>query len=694
MKETSVQYKAEMSEPFKGKWLISLSIGLIKEGFQATAHMVPPETPVSFLSNNMDENLFSNTDIYRKIATFEKDRCKADGSMVFMNKAHTNVGLPYYGLISEDVSDADGNINFEVSFNSSEGEVGLGALTLEFFETYPTSLTIKALASGEEVFSKTYSNDSLTFFTTDDFSDSADTLVLQIHSLNKPYSRFMCRYVLFGVGIVIPNEKFLSSTGSYKSFMHPKSIELPTQDLSLSIDNTDGTYDYDNPSSLSKLMETGQDIVLQIGYERLDGVVEYLPSESMELSSYDVDQTSLRLVAVDFLRNENEEVIFDDPTFFTEETTLYEVAQEVVKHLRNTTFTVELDDALKSVPMKFHQIVTTVKEALIQIASAARCIMEFTPQGVRIRRKDVNLNKISTGSDTGAIYSDNDFKDTNSVTNFADFQQNLVIANGNYLFPPEEKSNLKTGYVSNAVSDENGDFNEEVSFYVYSAEAIAPYYLTIEFLNATPVNLKIQTYLGDALVETLDFDEVNTKAFSTYHDFQTFDKMIVSTTKIAEPYRRLIVYHMYFDDYVYNIDPIVLDTKMPTCSIIEKTRDLYVRYAYSAPEEDGFLDIENYVIANCNLKGSSFEYDNDFVTTQEVAQDVADWLKEYYLAQMQYSIQFMGDPSLETDDIVRVPSDYSDDIIATIETNQIDFNGGGLRGKLIVRRNNNGVDNT
>lgn len=693
MKITSDAYKQEIAEPFRNRWYVTLYVGFIKEKFQFTAQL-EPISELSFLSTGANDHLFDNNEIDERVATFEQDLFKADGSSTFMNEAHNNVGLPFYGLISEDISDAEGNMSFQLGVTSSTGEKGLGGLTLEFMEdAYPTNLTIKALVDGEESFSRDYDNDSMIFTTTDDFGDEVDKLIIQVNKLNKPYCRFRLRYILLGVGIVFNNEDFLTSTGSYKQYMHSRSVELPTQDLTLKLDNYDNRFNFDRDGSLINLMEAGQDVSLQILYEMEDGTMEYIPEETVEISSFSADRSSLTLKAVDFLRNENAEITFEDSSFFTEETTLYDVAEEVVKYVENTTFRVEFDEALKSVPVKFRECKTTVKEALMMIASAGRCVMEFIPKGLRLRRKDIKHANMSSGSETGTPYSDNTFAVSGPITTYADFQQDLVKANGTSLFPPTSPL-ARTGYVSAEVSKEDGTFDGEVSFYITSDEGISPSYFICTFVGVTPVKYTITTYFDDKEVETLSFSDGDSSTIAYYHDFEVLNKVKITVTKILEPYRRVVVSYMGFDEYVYTIDENILENERPQAELTDVVRNIFVNYGYSAAEEDGYLTIPDSVQINCNSKGTDIEYDNYFITSEEVAREVGEWLKEYYQVQMVYSFSWMGDPSIEVNDTIRVPNEYNSNLICNIETNDVDFSNGGIRGKIEARRNVNGMDTT
>ena len=80
------------------------------------------------------------------------------------------------------------------------------------------------------------------------------------------------------------------------------------------------------------------------------------------------------------------------------------------------------------------------------------------------------------------------------------------------------------------------------------------------------------------------------------------------------------------------------------------------------------------------------EYDNPFITTEEVARETGEWLKSYYTTRIEYDFDYVGDPTLEVNDVIRLESDYNDNLLCDIEENEISFSNGGISGKIKARR--------
>ena len=775
MKQASKLYRNAMKDGWRsGEWLLHLYMGLIRENFQATAQVLS-EPQMSFQSDNYRLYIFDDRLIDERFASFEPDLVKADGSYIFTDSTEVESDLDYFGFISKELSDENGLINCQFDFNSKVGERGLRGLTLAFDEVYPTELTIICKSEGVEIFNKRYTNDDVVFITTDVFGDTADEMIVQIHKMNKPFTRFRLRYVLFGVGVNFTTDNFLTEGANLKSFMHPCSVALPTQDFSATIDNYGDDYNFDKDGSIVQLFTAGQDVIFKVGYQLENGTVETLPSTVLELNTFEVDQKSLRITAVDFLRNENTEVELTDPFFFAPpeignklrneyvlakqnkentidnaekifettktsldsqlsagtinqdqydeqldnaETTknndidnavntftpihnnimkqlgelstdMYAVANMIQNTVTNLDFAIYIDDSLRNIPMKFSHITTTTKEAIMMIASASRCIMDLKDKGLYIRRVDFSYDDTIVNSDDKTVNSDMDILTSTDAVKLGTFEPMRIMADGKAYFPGDYIPNgLKTGFISEAISDENGEFIVPPKIVIEDTkEAISPSYLNIKFNGVDIVKLQVTTYFNGEVKETLLFDNVNSDIFDVLRDFTAFNKMEISFHKIMQPHTRLYVSKASFDRYAYDITDELYENETPIGKQLDTIRNIIVSYQTSKMNEEGeFEDVVENVSIHCNEKGTDVEYNNPFITTEEVALTTGEWLKKYYGSQIQYDVPFIGDPSLEAYDLVKLESPYNENLLCDVENLETSFTNGGVRGKIIARR--------
>ena len=682
----SLQYREAMKFPFRNRWLMNLYIGFIQENFQKTAQ-VKIEPNFSFLSKNINDYLFSNPREKEKASTFEQNVFRADGTSSFLNKAHSFVEEINYGLVSENISDSACNLDFSMVFSSKQNHVGLKGLTMYFEDTFPVSMTIKAYEKGREVFSKNYTNDKDVFETTDVFGENADTLSVIVHKMNKPFVRFRTHYVIFGVGVAFDNRDFLTSGGAYRETFDICSVYLPTKEFSLELDNSDEKYNIDKIGSLVNLATVGQNVSLGFSYVHDDGRIESIPNEKLELDSFDISSNALTIRAVDFLRNENEDVEITHD-MFTERMTLYDLAMIVAKYIHNPTFSVDLDDSLKEVRVYPTYIKTSCKNALMMIAGAARCMMKLTGGGVRIRRTTYTQATLSFKANNEAPYSNmNQLFDKQSPVPLATFEHNYIQANGFTEFPLDSiNPSLKVGYVSDVISDKNGGFTNPPYIEISTDEIISISQFDIRFNDCTPKEITVETYLNGVFVEKLQLTNLNDKDSLIKHDFDSFNKMKITFNAIRESYRRVRVAHIGYSKRIYDLTYEECMEK-PTVSIEGSVRNIIVNYFNWGVDENGNETVlTNSFVIKCNALGTDIEYDNPFITSLENAKLVAEWLREYYSSQIFYEVPIVGDPSLETNDGIRIPDKYNDNILANIEMNEISFSRGGIGGKIRARR--------
>lgn len=126
--------------------------------------------------------------------------------------------------------------------------------------------------------------------------------------------------------------------------------------------------------------------------------------------------------------------------------------------------------------------------------------------------------------------------------------------NGNIELPrlPEEEQ-LYQGYVSNVMSDENGNYTTIPMVTITTSSPIQVIGLTMAFDNISkdyPTELRFTTYLSDSQVEQFI---VNPTAWSYIleHNFTYFDKLTIEFLKSNMPYRRA-----RFTNIIYGVERI------------------------------------------------------------------------------------------------------------------------------------------
>lgn len=137
-----------------------------------------------------------------------------------------------------------------------------------------------------------------------------------------------------------------------------------------------------------------------------------------------------------------------------------------------------------------------------------------------------------------------------SPSSFPSLAGNYTVANGGMYFLPRNVSGnvLNTGYVSSAISDENGEFGTNPVVTIVQEAACMYYGVKFVFGHALPAAITIRTYNNGSMVEEYEVAEKITKTLVILHDFDDFDTMEIEFTKTANPYNRIVVNYFSFGD--------------------------------------------------------------------------------------------------------------------------------------------------
>lgn len=161
----------------------------------------------------------------------------------------------------------------------------------------------------------------------------------------------------------------------------------------------------------------------------------------------------------------------------------------------------------------------------------------------------------------------------------------------------EKVFDFSTGYTSNAISDENGEFeqNPVVSFSFETSYKC--FGINIRFSGNLPKKFIVHTYVENESVESVTVEENISQNFELLYEFQEFDKMDIEFLETQVPYNRILIDYISFGaetDYTVRYDDLY---STPTGIQLEKIKNLNVyRQIYSpgAENEELVNDKLNY----------------------------------------------------------------------------------------------------
>lgn len=127
------------------------------------------------------------------------------------------------------------------------------------------------------------------------------------------------------------------------------------------------------------------------------------------------------------------------------------------------------------------------------------------------------------------------------------FDLNSMILDGASDFLPEDGL-AEIGFISERLSDENGDFVEPIVIEFISSETFASAGLTLRFdeiKNIYPTHIRIDWYNGDMLLDGSDFNPTSSNYFCN-KKVEFYNKFVITFYSLSVPFNRLILNHVEY----------------------------------------------------------------------------------------------------------------------------------------------------
>lgn len=216
-----------------------------------------------------------------------------------------------------------------------------------------------------------------------------DRITIGVSKWCLPYRRARIEEIIIGVEIAYSKKELFSFSHSQE--VDPISATLPKSEISLSVDNTDNSYNPNNPDSFANYLMERQAISAKYGY-KIGSRVEYIKCGTFYMSEWNAPQNGMtaNFIARDILE-------FMTNTYYrgvynTNGVSLYDLALDVLLDANlplNNDGSVnwEIDDVLKNVYTVAPLPLDTHANCLQLIANAGECVIYQDRKGVlRIER--------------------------------------------------------------------------------------------------------------------------------------------------------------------------------------------------------------------------------------------------------------------------------------------------------------------
>lgn len=534
MQKVSKAYKESMKSSLRERAYIMLSFGLVNQEAQAKARIAPGD--FAYFSNAA--NLFSEKSAEMVYATLEEDFTKVDGSMLFLPRRNSSDTYYDTGLVGGKlVSQAQ----YELTINLNTGATDFKGITINFGENYPVDFDMVS-SSGQTIEIR---DNTLAEFTSEEVLENTTYVKLVFYRMKNPQSRLRIYSIRFGYGLVYYNDSVMSS--SLDSYISPIGADVPQIDFSVQLKNYDHYFNVDNPKSAINFLETGQEMEIFYGYQLPDSEeIEWVRGNHLLCSEWESDDYTATIRCQDIFRNMDSE--YYKGTYTSAGRSYFDLAKEILTDAGLSDY--YIDPRLKKLYTKNPLPRVQHKEALQIIANACRCVLSQTRFGSVQIKSSFNPEAAASSNGETAYSQVGNILNDSVKDEYASLAGNYTVANGGMYFLPRNVSGnvLNTGYVSSAISDENGEFGTNPVVTVVQEAACMYYGVKFVFGHALPAAITIRTYNNGSLVEEYEVEDEITKTLVILHDFDDFDTMKIEFTKTAEPHNRIVLNHFSFGD--------------------------------------------------------------------------------------------------------------------------------------------------
>lgn len=559
---------------------MKVSLGVVNDSAQSQALLSNQSQYAGF--SDFD-GVFTQKEALPQYATYENNFWVLDGSMRFLPDAASQYEPA--GIVSKNLFSS----SFSVKMTFKE-KVDIAGLTIKFTGNQPSKFSI-ITSDGT---SKSYSNSGLEF-TTDDRFDNTTSLEIKVTSMSATNNRVRIESILFGNAIVFTGEEIINAESS--STMSQINEDLPEINFTLTLDNNDKRFDYDNKESIINYLRTGQDVVVQIGYDLDDGTTEWMPLHTLKLSEWSASDDEASITAVDVLQQ------FGDGDYYrgdwhSKGITLYALANYVIADAIGTYSIPQdkfsIDKYLQSVEVRNPLPVVSHKEALQIIANAGRCILTVDRYGKICIKSAFDPDAETTSTETAYFSDVANVNIDNEKTRYATYEDSMWQLENRPPFLPRTGVRDDVGFVSGEVAKNAGGFNTNPQIIKTFEVPRKSDGLKIRAYYNFPRGMSVKTYLKDELVETLEFSDGKlsyngrVQTWTTTHQFSTFDKMVFEVTRVNGNTRLVVDYIELGEniDYTIERDDMYSSPTMSKPENIKRLKNIRTVYSKSNTIEE------------------------------------------------------------------------------------------------------------
>ena len=240
MQKVSKAYKESMKSSLRERAYIMLSFGLVNQEAQAKAKISNGD--FAYYSNK--DNIFGEHDDSTIYATLEENFTKVDGSMFFLPRQTPNGSYYDTGVISKKLV-SEAVCELTISLNTIA--IDFKGLTINFGENYPVDFDVVG-STGQTI---EFRGNTQAERHTEETLENTTYIKLKFYTMKNPQSRLRIYFIRFGYGLVYYNDSVMgSSLESYISPIGADvpqidfSVQLKNYDHYFNVDNPRSAINY------------------------------------------------------------------------------------------------------------------------------------------------------------------------------------------------------------------------------------------------------------------------------------------------------------------------------------------------------------------------------------------------------------------------------------------------------------------
>jgi len=673
MQQTSTAYKTEQKQHLREKSYVWVYLGIVDRTAQKTARLTSAVTEWSQIptGNDLIEAVY---------ATYEQNFFRADGEMIFPPETAWAV---YQGAASEGIG---GSIRFTFGANCK-----ISGVSLKFYDdALPTQFTItNGTVTNTYTYSELELDDAGRCKCIGDYSNSAYLTIspYDSSSLKGGNQRFRIQQILFGIGFYFSDKDLLST--SFTNTVSHLSDKLPTKTFSFTIDNTSRKFSADDPHSFVHFLQEQQEVDFDYGRELPNGTIETIKGGKTYLKTWTTDEQKATFNSVGYLE-------FMDTTYYKGHfnsggwytpNTLYMLAAEVFADAGITNYSI--DSSLEYFNTEAPLPVEKHKNLLQLIANAGRCIFYEDRDGtftIAPSLEDSESHNVGYTLDYADLLSSPSVGTT-------EFIKNVVCHHYAYTYGKERKQL--------AVID-SPKIGENLLLFSNPVIIDGVYYEDDETTISGDVLTGIDLYAGETLEFEMAWGYYDDNIF--IHEYDPFDARFENSDK-------------YTIEVVNSTGSVVYAKEIDTDHIIftndseADLRNLKVRCSYkwyqaatitgSGAYYVKFNSTSAYkilvwgreivvndseVTKNIRNIGVDRTCKNVLIFGDDWAEDNRDWMADYYNDDVEYNLEYRGEPALDCDDQIYLENNYVAKNLIRIIDGTINTAQGMTKSTLRARR--------